>query len=52
MIDVSPKFNSLRYALAEGFLYGRQKTLKRVFDKSGISRQTELAILLSRLALG
>jgi cyclic pyranopterin monophosphate synthase len=34
MIDVSPKFNSLRYALAEGFLYGRQKTLKRVFDKS------------------
>jgi molybdenum cofactor biosynthesis protein MoaC len=34
MIDVSPKFNSLRYALAEGFLYGRQKTLKRVFDKN------------------
>jgi cyclic pyranopterin monophosphate synthase len=34
MIDVSPKFNSLRYALAEGFLYGRQKTLKRVFEKS------------------
>jgi len=34
MIDVSPKFNSLRYALAEGFLYGKQKTLKRVFDKT------------------
>jgi molybdenum cofactor biosynthesis protein MoaC len=34
MIDVSPKFNSLRYALAEGFLYGSQKTLKRVFDKT------------------
>ncbi len=34
MIDVSPKFSSLRYALAEGFLYGKQKTLKRVFDKN------------------
>jgi molybdenum cofactor biosynthesis protein MoaC len=34
MIDVSPKFNTLRYALAEGFLYGRQETLKRVFDKT------------------
>jgi molybdenum cofactor biosynthesis protein MoaC len=34
MIDVSPKFNSLRYALAEGFLYGKQKILKRVFDKT------------------
>jgi molybdenum cofactor biosynthesis protein MoaC len=34
MIDVSPKFNSLRYALAEGFLYGNLKTLKRVFDKT------------------
>ena len=34
MIDVSPKFNSLRYALAEGFLYGDKKTLKRVFDKT------------------
>jgi molybdenum cofactor biosynthesis protein MoaC len=34
MIDVSPKFNSLRYAQAEGFLYGKQKTLKRVFDKT------------------
>jgi molybdenum cofactor biosynthesis protein MoaC len=34
MIDVSPKFNSLRYAMAEGFLYGKQKTLKRVFDKT------------------
>jgi len=34
MIDVSPKFNTLRYALAEGFLYGKPKTLKRVFDKT------------------
>ncbi len=34
MIDVSPKFNSLRYALAEGFLYGKQETLQRVFDKT------------------
>ncbi|MGB6971623.1 MAG: bifunctional molybdenum cofactor biosynthesis protein MoaC/MoaB [Desulfobulbales bacterium] len=34
MIDVSPKFNSLRYALAEGYLYGRKETLKRVFDKT------------------
>lgn len=34
MIDVSPKFNSLRYAEAEGFLYGKQKTLERVFDKT------------------
>jgi len=34
MIDVSPKFKSLRYALAEGFLYGRKETLQRVFDKT------------------
>jgi len=34
MIDVSPKFNSLRYALAEGFLYGRVETLQRVFAKT------------------
>ena len=34
MIDVSSKFNTLRYALAEGFLYGSQKTLKRVFAKT------------------
>jgi molybdenum cofactor biosynthesis protein MoaC len=34
MIDVSPKFNTLRYALAEGFLYGKQETLQRVFDKT------------------
>ena len=34
MIDVSPKFHSLRYALAEGFLYGRPEVLKRVFDKT------------------
>jgi molybdenum cofactor biosynthesis protein MoaC len=30
MIDVSPKFNSLRYAKAEGFLYGRPEALARV----------------------
>jgi len=34
MIDVSPKFNSLRYALAEGFLYGKKKTLQKVFDRT------------------
>jgi cyclic pyranopterin phosphate synthase len=34
MIDVSYKFNSLRYALAEGFLYGKKETLQRVFDKT------------------
>jgi len=34
MIDVSPKFNSLRYALAEGFLFGREETLQRVFAKT------------------
>jgi len=34
MIDVSPKFNSLRYAMAEGFLYGNEKTLNRVFDRT------------------
>jgi len=34
MIDVSPKFNSLRYALAEGFLFGRPDVLQRVFDKT------------------
>ena len=34
MIDVSPKFSSLRYALAEGFLYGKKGTLKRVFAKT------------------
>ena len=34
MIDVSPKFNSLRYALAEGFLYGREETLQRVSAKT------------------
>lgn len=32
MIDVSPKFSSLRYALAEGFLYGRPEVIKRVFE--------------------
>ncbi|MDD5758333.1 MAG: bifunctional molybdenum cofactor biosynthesis protein MoaC/MoaB [Desulfobulbaceae bacterium] len=34
MIDVSPKFNSLRYALAEGFLFGNPDVLQRVFDKT------------------
>jgi len=34
MIDVSPKFNSLRYALAEGYLYGPKETLEMVFDKT------------------
>ena len=34
MIDVSPKFDSLRYAMAEGFLYGNKKTLARVFDRT------------------
>jgi len=34
MIDVSPKFHTLRYALAEGFLFGRPEALKRVFDKT------------------
>lgn len=34
MIDVSSKFQTLRYALAEGFLYGRPEVLKRVFDRT------------------
>ena len=34
MIDVSSKFHSLRYALAEGFLYGSPEVLARVFAKS------------------
>ncbi len=34
MIDVSPKFHTLRYALAEGFLSGRPEVLQRVFDKT------------------
>ena len=34
MIDVSPKFHTLRYALAEGFLYGTPEVVKRVFDKT------------------
>lgn len=34
MIDVSPKFNTLRYALAEGFLHGRPDVLARVFAKT------------------
>jgi len=34
MIDVSPKFHTLRYALAEGFLYGDTEVLNRVFAKT------------------
>ena len=34
MIDVSSKFSTLRYAQAEGYLYGSPKILKRVFDKT------------------
>lgn len=34
MIDVSPKFSSLRYAKAEGFLYGQPEVLAKVFDKT------------------
>jgi len=34
MIDVSPKFDTLRYALAEGFLHGQPETLARIFEKS------------------
>jgi molybdenum cofactor biosynthesis protein MoaC len=34
MIDVSPKFNSLRYAKAEGFLYGNPSALARVADRT------------------
>lgn len=34
MIDVSPKFATLRYALAEGFLQGRPETLARIFAKT------------------
>jgi len=34
MIDVSSKSNTLRYALAEGFLSGRPEVLQRVFDKT------------------
>jgi molybdenum cofactor biosynthesis protein MoaC len=34
MIDVSPKFNTLRYAKAEGFLYGKPEAIRRVADKT------------------
>ena len=34
MIDVSPKFNSLRYAKAEGYLYGNPAALARVADRT------------------
>ena len=34
MIDVSPKFNSLRYARAEGYLYGKPETLARVANRT------------------
>jgi len=34
MIDVSPKFNTLRYARAEGFLFGKPETMTRINDRS------------------
>jgi molybdenum cofactor biosynthesis protein MoaC len=34
MIDVSPKFNSLRYAKAEGYLYGNPDALAQVADRT------------------
>lgn len=34
MIDVSPKFNSLRYAMAEGYLYGNPEALARVSNRT------------------
>jgi molybdenum cofactor biosynthesis protein MoaC len=34
MIDVSPKFNTLRYAKAEGFLHGSPETMARVAAKT------------------
>jgi len=34
MIDVSPKFNTLRYAKAEGFLYGQPETMTRVAERT------------------
>ncbi|MDA8159562.1 MAG: bifunctional molybdenum cofactor biosynthesis protein MoaC/MoaB [Desulfobacteraceae bacterium] len=34
MIDVSPKFHTLRYALAEGFLFGAPEVLAKVFDRT------------------
>ncbi len=33
MIDVSPKFYSLRYAKAEGFLRGASATIDRIFER-------------------
>ena len=32
MIDVSPKFNTLRYAKAEGILTANSETIKRVVE--------------------
>ena len=34
MIDVSPKFNTLRYARAEGVLHGSPAILQRVADNT------------------
>jgi molybdenum cofactor biosynthesis protein MoaC len=34
MIDVSPKFSTLRYAKAEGFLYGNPEAIARVAKKT------------------
>ena len=34
MIDVSPKFNSLRYAKAEGYLHGKPEAVPRVANRT------------------
>jgi molybdenum cofactor biosynthesis protein MoaC len=34
MIDVSPKFNSLRYAKAEGYLHGKPEAVARVANRT------------------
>jgi len=34
MIDVSPKFNTLRYASAEGYLYGKPETFAKIANKT------------------
>jgi len=33
MIDISPKFSTLRYAKAEGILTANSETIKRVTEK-------------------
>jgi molybdenum cofactor biosynthesis enzyme len=34
MIDVSPKFKTLRYAMAKGTLYARPEIIDRVIDRT------------------